>query len=72
MSFDSLTSQGGSVPSGYGEKYAMARQPTMRERLDLAVKQAQERLAAVSRAKEIFDKNPDLEELLNIMQASNF
>ena len=55
-----------------GGETKMAREPNLRIRLDLAVKQAEEKLAAVKRAKEIFDKNPDLEELLNIMQRSHF
>lgn len=50
----------------------MARMPTLKERLDLAVAQAEEKLVAVKRAREIFEKNPDLEELLNIMQRSHF
>ena len=50
----------------------MARMPTLKQRLEMAVQQAEEKLAAVKRAKEIFDKNPDLEELLNIMQRSHF
>lgn len=50
----------------------MVRMPTVKERIGMAVSQAEERLAAVKRAKEILDKNPDLEELLNIMQASHF
>jgi hypothetical protein len=50
----------------------MASVPTVKQRLDMAVRQAEERLAAVKRAKEILDKNPDLEELLNIMQKSHF
>ena len=69
----------GLVPGGYlGENAAydspskMARMPTLKQRLEMAVQQAEEKLAAVKRAKEIFDKNPDLEELLNIMQRSHF
>lgn len=45
---------------------------TMKDRIDLAVKQAEEKLVAVKRARELFDKNPDLEELLNIMQRMHF
>lgn len=47
-------------------------QPTIRQRLDIAVKQAEERLAAVKEAKKIFERNPDMEKLLDIMQRSNF
>lgn len=50
----------------------MARMPTLKERLELAVKQAEEKLNSVKRAKEILEKNPDLEELLNIMQKNHF
>jgi hypothetical protein len=50
----------------------MVRTPTMKERLAMAVTQAEERLASAKRARELFDKNPDLEELLNILQRSNF
>lgn len=61
------------APTGYyGGEAKMARQPNLKERLELAVQQAEEKLAAVKRAKEIFDRNPDLEELLNIMQRSHF
>jgi hypothetical protein len=42
------------------------------KRINLAVAKAEEQLAAVKRAREILDKNPDLEELLNIMQRSHF
>lgn len=59
------------VPGGYvGEK--MAYQPTLKQRLDLAVKHAEDRLVAVKRARQLFDQNPDLEELLNIMQRAHF
>lgn len=50
----------------------MVRTPNLKDRLELAVRQAEEKLAAAKRAKEIFEKNPDLEELLNIMQRSYF
>jgi hypothetical protein len=50
----------------------MARMPTMKERIELAVVQAEDRLAKAKRAKEFFEKNPDLEELLNIMQGGHF
>lgn len=75
--FDSL---GGNSVGGYAasEQYAMqqnvkmASVPTMAQRIDMAVKQAEDKLAAVKRAKELFAKNPDLEELLNIMQRAHF
>lgn len=56
--------------------YASAPTPlgnlSIAKRIDLAVAKAEEQLAAVKRAREILDKNPDLEELLNIMQRSHF
>lgn len=69
-----LTAIGGGYGAGqqYDAVEKMAYQPNLRQRLELAVKQAEDKLAAVTRAKEIFDKNPDLEELLNIMQRSHF
>lgn len=62
---------GAMQPAGYASE-KMARMPTLKDRLALAVSQAEEKLAAVKRAQEIFEKNPDLEELLNIMQRSHF
>lgn len=50
----------------------VARMATMAERIELAVVQAEDRLAKVKRAKEILAAHPDLEELLNIMQSSYF
>jgi hypothetical protein len=46
--------------------------PNMKERLELAVVQAEARLKDAKRAKEIFEKHPELEELLNIMQRGHF
>jgi hypothetical protein len=50
----------------------MVRAPTIQERLDMAVKNAEERLAAVKEARDIFSKYPDIEKLLNIMQRGMF
>lgn len=61
---------GASDPYGAPEK--MALMPTMKQRLELAVRQAEERLVQAKRARELFDRNPDLEELLNILQRANF
>lgn len=73
MSFGSLTVPCTSAPTPYYDELSkMARIPTIKERCELAVKQAEDRLAAVKRAREILDKHPDIEELLNIMQSSNF
>lgn len=48
------------------------RMPTLKERLDLAVKQAESNLSDAKRAREILDKHPELEELMNIMQKGRF
>jgi hypothetical protein len=56
----------------YDSSPKMAHVPTMKQRLEMAVKHAEEKLAAAKRARELFDKNPDLEELLNILQRGNF
>lgn len=63
---------GGSL--GYAEQaqMKMVSQPTLQQRLDSAVKQAEERLEAVKKAREIFQRNPDMETLLNIMQRGLF
>jgi len=45
---------------------------TLKGRLDMAVKEAEERLAEAKEAQEIFERNPDLERLLNIMQKGRF
>jgi len=50
----------------------MVRMPNMKDRLEVAVQQAEEKLAMAKRARELFDRNPDLEELLNILQRSHF
>lgn len=69
---------GGPLPGNAENYYAMqqnvkmASMPTLRQRLDMAVKQAEERLTAVKEAKEIFDRNPDVERLLDLMQRSHF
>lgn len=72
--FDQIGKQDYYAGQGLGPSTAntMAQMPTMRQRIDLAVKQAEQKLADTKRAKELFEKNPDLEELLNIMQRSHF
>ena len=50
----------------------MARMPTMKERIDLAVRQAEERLAAAKEAQEIFARNPDMEKLIDAIQRGGF
>lgn len=69
-------SNGCDVPYGLALKnqeqaaYAMAN--TISARLSRAVEQAEVQLADARRAKEIFDRHPELEELLNIMQKGRF
>lgn len=50
----------------------MLRMPTLKERLDLAVTQAEMRLADAKEARALLDRNPDLERLLDIMQKGHF
>ena len=50
----------------------MVSMPTLRQRLVLAVQKAEAQLTAVKEAKEIFERNPDIEKLLDIMQRSQF
>lgn len=70
--------ENGLIGAGFASNQAMQMQnalgtvPTIQQRIALAVQQAEERLAAVKRAQELFEKNPDLEELLNIMQRAHF
>lgn len=72
---ESMELMGGSSSNYYAQGSAptpAGMQMTMKMRLDMAVEQAQKKLDDVKRAREIFEKNPDLEELLNIMQRSHF
>ena len=50
----------------------MLQMPTLKLRLEQAVSEAEARLKEAQRAREIFDRNPDLEELMNIMQRGRF
>ena len=50
----------------------MASTPTMAQRLDLAVRKAEEQLAAAKEAREIFLAHPFIERLLNLMQRGHF
>ena len=45
---------------------------TLKERLNNAVVHAEERLAGAKEAREIFNRNPDIERLLDIMQRGLF
>lgn len=79
MEYDSPTQEGTAATSlgggigQYGSDTAkMVRMPTLKNRLEEAVRNAEQRLAEARRAREIFDKHPELEELLNIMQRGHF
>ena len=50
----------------------MVHMRTLKQRLDDAVKEAEARLAAVKEAQEIFERHPDIELLLDIMQRGHF
>jgi hypothetical protein len=71
-----LAGQVGNGPDpSYGNQYAVEkalRMPTLQQRLDQAVRQAEERLRKVKEARDILARNPDLEKLLDIMQQSHF
>ena len=69
---DDEYSRPGAVLSSPWVRGKLVIKPNIKERLNLAVKQAEERLKAVKEAREIFEKNPDLEKLLNIMQRGLF
>lgn len=74
--YDEIIGSIGSAPSNYGGSLqasgSVTRTPTLKERLDHAVVQAEEQLAHVKEAREIFARNPDIEKLLNIMQRGRF
>ena len=50
----------------------MVGMPSLKLRLERAVQEAEQHLKEAKRAREIFDRNPDLEELMNIMQKGRF
>ncbi len=56
----------------YEDSPKMARQPNMKQRLEMAVADAEQRLAEAREAKAIFDQHPELERLLDIMQKGRF
>ena len=62
----------GRLNPSLGQLGQMALMPTLKQRLDSAVQEAESRLAAVKEAREIFERNPDIERLLDIMQRSHF
>ena len=65
------------TPQGYlggAEQFAtkMVSMPTLKQRLDKAVEEAEARLEAVKEARGIFERNPDIERLLDLIQRSHF
>ena len=73
MSFDNLVGAGASPTGmGYANEAKMLRMPTLADRLDAAVKAAEDQLADAKEARELLNRNPDLERLLNIMQKGRF
>jgi hypothetical protein len=49
-----------------------ARQATHRQRLEMSITNAEDRIAKLKEARELLDRYPDLERLLDIMQQSHF
>lgn len=56
-------------PTTLGATY---KEPTLKQKLDLAVNAAEQKLKDAKRAKEILDKNPELEELINIINRQRY
>lgn len=69
-----LALQGGAqaAPTYYDSGQKLAHAPTLKQRLDMAVQQAEARLAQVKEAREIFARNPDMEKLLDLMRHGGF
>lgn len=68
---DGLIGYGSNQTASYQEP-KMATAPTLKQRLEFAVVEAEQRLTEAKEARDIFDRNPDLERLLNIMQKGRF
>ena len=76
---DNFLGSGGNTPTT-GQYYDVnsaleAKQigyPSLQQRLDGAVREAEARLAEAKEARDILSRNPDLERLLNIMQRGRF
>lgn len=71
---DVLGTIGGGLsdPRNYAMEAKVAGPMSMKMKLDMAVKEAEKRLADAKRAQEILAKNPELEELLNILNRTHF
>lgn len=59
---------GGSGATAMEQKSASSRQFTLNDRIKGAISESEQRLAAAKRADEILQQNPQLEELLNLLQ----
>ena len=62
---------GGAI-AGCASEARMVNRPTLKNRLEEAVREAESRLIDAQRAREIFNAHPELEELFNIMQQGRF
>ena len=50
----------------------LAQEATLKQKLSYNVQQAEQKLKDAKRAQEILDNNPELEELINIMQRQRY
>lgn len=65
---DEFTAQGASnLSAPYYDQPKQMVSVSMKQRIEAAIAQAERRLEDVKRMKALLDKNPDLEELLNLM-----
>ena len=71
---DAQCEQPAGTALGYGGNVPMKNvgPASLQQRLDYAVKDAEQRLAEAREARDILARNPDLEKLLNIMQRGRF
>ena len=63
---------GGGYSEGLTKQAGNPYVATLKDRIVSAVFQAQERLDAAKEAQEIFERNPDLEKLINAIQRGQF
>lgn len=65
---------GGSGAGQYAEALSAKtiRMPTLAERMDMAIKDAEDRLRDLKESREILNANPQIEKLLDIMQKGRF
>ena len=69
---DIQSALGGGIGQTLNTASGYWRTGTVKERLAAAVKDAEAKLKVLQEAKEIFDRNPDMERLLNLMQKGYF